>query len=113
MSSSWGHTIQPLVGKQRAAYVFLSPQPWAPFPVTELQVCASCPVTKKTLATYLATYRYVTGRAGRMAFARRHLCGEHAEKFRARYQPTELEAGPAPRHALEQALAPRDTAGAR
>lgn len=36
-------------------------------------------------ATHEGTYRYVTGRAGRVSVARRLLCDTHAASFRAKY----------------------------
>jgi len=97
VSRSWGHTVQRLEGRARVMY--------AAGDRSELHTCGTCRCGSKHLATWLATYRYVTGRAGRVAWARRYLCDDHAERFRRRWQPEE-ESGPAPRHALEQIVAP-------
>lgn len=42
-------------------------------------------------ATHLTSYRYVTGRAGRVGSAERAVCTAHAERFAAKH---EVEIGP-------------------
>jgi hypothetical protein len=56
-------------------------------------------------SAFETTYQYVTGRAGRVSYARKHLCHAHAEKFRAKYGPAELPADAHSRHASEAAFA--------
>jgi len=41
--------------------------------------------------THEASYRFVTGRAGRTSTRRTHLCDEHAAKFAAKYDVTATE----------------------
>ena len=68
-------------------------QSWSPdAPVTELFSCASCPVKAKKLATWVASYEYVTGRGGRSTTAQRRLCDAHAKKFCLEHKIEPLEA---------------------
>lgn len=50
--------------------------------------------------THVAGYRYVTGRAGRVSWAERRVCEDHAARFAQRYQvdigATPAQAGPRP-----------------
>jgi hypothetical protein len=68
MSSSWGHTIRALTADEverskRLGY-------------------AKCAAGKcREQRRYVTTYKYVTGRAGRVSSAQRELCGDHAAKF--------------------------------
>ena len=45
-------------------------------------------------ATHVTSYRYVTGRAGRVSWAERRVCDSHAARFAQRYQ-VEIGAAPA------------------
>lgn len=80
MGSSWGHAIAPLTpDDQRTVGAWHH---------------GECAIGKcAEPARWLGTYRYVTGRAGRVSWARRFMCDGHAEKFRKKYQPTEGEVG--------------------
>lgn len=84
-SKSWGHAISVL---PRGA-----PQRRHP-----------CAARCDQIATHLAVYNYVTGRAGRISFASRGLCDLHAERFRAKHGLPEPEVAAAPRHALERLI---------
>lgn len=86
--ASRGHTIRPIE------------------PHRSSEPCVSCrgPWAERTAATWVVTYRYVTGRAGRTSFAERRVCDAHAAKFRARWHPAELDVGGGERHALDQVL---------
>jgi hypothetical protein len=84
-SRSWGHTIS--AGPRRYA-------DGRPFE-------CSTPRCKEP-AVAVGTYSYVTGRAGRVSYARRDLCDTHAQRFREKYEPQEIAATPS--HALEVAV---------
>lgn len=49
--------------------------------------------------THVISYRYVTGRAGRVSWAERRVCDDHAARFAKRYQ---VEIGPASAAAARQ-----------
>ena len=82
-SKSWGHTLQKL-----------PPSSWG----RDHPCAARC----EQLATHLSTYKYRTGRAGRIAWASRGLCDVHADRFRAKHDLPEPDVATAPRHALER-----------
>jgi hypothetical protein len=69
--------------------------------------CTLGKVTHNEPATYASSYSYVTGRAGRVSWARKRICADHAVKFAAKYDldinavPTE---GARPKHALDRIL---------
>ena len=95
MSRTWNHTIRPIVGSQKARVTFHETQSWNPdAPVTDLFECASCPVKAKKLATWVASYEYITGRGGRTSTAQRRLCDEHAKKYCLAHGTEPLEAEP-------------------
>lgn len=98
MSGSWGHTLRPLTKAEIAA----AAQGDAAFPDSRWRdsQCRSPRCTDE--ARWEGTYRYVTGRSGRVSWARKRLCDGHADRFRAKYQPTQAQ-GPAA-HATEQVV---------
>lgn len=102
MSGSWGHTLRRLAEEEVWDRFTIGGEA-----VAERRECASCRGVRAP-ATWLATYNYVTGRAGRVSWARRYLCDAHAEAFRRRYGAEEV-AGPVPRHMLERLLGPEQS----
>jgi hypothetical protein len=90
-SNSWGHALQRLTPEQLA------------------DLCrwdGTCRAGRgcEEPTTHLGAYNYVTGRAGRISWARRYMCDSHAEKFRAKHELPEPETAPTPRHALERII---------
>lgn len=71
MSNSWGHTVN-FASKKDA--------PW--LDEGSLCVVRGCPHT----IAFRTTYRYVTGRAGRVSRADRYICEEHARKFATKHK---------------------------
>ena len=92
MGNSWGHTIRPLSD----AEVERARDSWG-------RACRT-PRCDET-ALFEATHQYVAGRGGRVSHARKRLCGAHAEKFRAKYEPVELPAEAPSQHLSEAAFA--------
>jgi hypothetical protein len=90
MSNSWGHAIRRLTepeAEQRARHG---------------QTCTGRCVAP---ATYATTYSYVTGQAGRVSWAERYACDEHAARFAAKHGlslPAEPIVGPV--HASDAAV---------
>lgn len=72
---SWGHAIRPLTEQEQASNAR-----------TGRATCATGRCTEQ--ATHLTTYRYVTGRSGRVSSAARGVCPTHAEKFAAQHNLT-------------------------
>jgi hypothetical protein len=90
MSNSWGHSVRPLTEADLARNKRLG---WE-----------KCRTGKcQEPATHATHYNYVTGRAGRVSWSERHVCTAHAEKFAASHG-VEIEAAPAPEHALSRLL---------
>jgi hypothetical protein len=56
-------------------------------------------------ARWWGSYRYVTGKAGRVGTARRPLCDAHAEGWRRRYGARDLEQPGRPVNATERGFA--------
>jgi hypothetical protein len=88
-TGSWGHTLRP----RPAEYTS---------PAWDRCSAPRCAEPSR----WLATYNYVTGRAGRTSFARKLYCDLHAERFRVKHSPAENDQlnGPAPRHAVERLI---------
>lgn len=95
MSNAWGHTLRRLTDDERWNRFVIGGRA-----VSERRQCASCR-GEKSPADWLATYNYVTGRAGRVSWARRYLCDRHADAFRRRHGAAEID-GPVPRHMLDR-----------
>lgn len=90
MSNSWGHAIRRLTDGERDQQYRLG-----------YRCSGKC--TEK--ATFATSYRYVTGRAGRVSWAERYACDTHAQRFAAKHDlelPT--EAAEAQVHATRVAL---------
>jgi hypothetical protein len=47
--------------------------------------CTLGRVTHNEPATYVSSYNYVTGRAGRVSWASKRICAQHAEQFAAKH----------------------------
>jgi hypothetical protein len=76
-AKSWSHTIGPVAfdvaaSDARRAGVGMRPN------CCSGRGCEATPVAT-------STYRYVTGRGGRVTTAERHLCAAHAARFAARH----------------------------
>jgi hypothetical protein len=108
MSDSWGHTLQRL-SEQRLAELAASDQRRIERGGGyDYGRCTMGRIaTHQDRATYSASYNYVTGRAGRVSWAEKLVCDEHAAKFAAKHGidlasvPTQRER---PKHASEQAV---------
>lgn len=89
MGSSWDHAVRRLTEEEIA---FRVRQDWP------------CSTGKcRETVSHATSYRYVTGRGGRVSFSERLVCAAHAERFAAKH---EVEVTDAPRreHAIEGAL---------
>ena len=82
MSESWGHAIRALTrGEQVAGFTDRRYH----------RCCAQCHRTEErrhqesSRAFYSSSFRYRTGRAGRIGERHLYLCETHAEKFAQRY----------------------------
>lgn len=108
MSGSWGHALERL-GPERLAELAASDQ-------RRLERgggydygrCTTGRIATHTdRATYEATYNYITGRAGRVSFARKLICDRHAASFAAKHG-IDLATVPVqqqqPRHASEELI---------
>lgn len=96
MGQSWGHTLRPFTAeasayRDRWAIDYASRHPDSPLPTrpdydaegrTLCQYNGKC----RNQASWYGTYRYMTGRAGRISYATRALCESHAEVWRAKYE---------------------------
>jgi len=71
-SRSWGHAIRPLTEQEQASNAR-----------SGRATCGTGRCTEQ--ATHLTTYKYVTGRAGRVSSASRHVCTAHADTFAAKH----------------------------
>jgi hypothetical protein len=94
-ANTWGHTLQKLSEEQRAK-------------LDRWDSACRAPGQRGSRGdgptTHLATYQYVTGRAGRVSFRRIYMCDVHAEKFRAKHNLPAPEVASTPKHALERIL---------
>lgn len=109
MSNSWGHTLEQLSVRhlfdlaRSDARTEARGSEHAYFYGT----CTLGRVTHNEPATYASSYNYVTGRAGRVSWARKLICTDHAVQFAAKHgidinaAPTERQR---PQHASEQAV---------
>jgi len=105
MGESWGHTLERLSAdrlaelERTAARLRLRGR--------QYKSCTVGRMDHLQPATYVATYNYVTGRAGRVSWASKRLCDDHAAKFAAKHG-IDLAAVPVqderPKHALERLL---------
>lgn len=89
MGESWGHSVRILPPEERERLVRSGLK------------CSSGRCTKE--ATHATSYNYVTGRSGRVSWAERSACREHADRFAAKHQ-VEITEAAAPQHASERAL---------
>jgi hypothetical protein len=104
-SSSWGHTLERLSAdrlaeQERVAARYAERD-------RRYKSCTFGRMDHLDPAIYVATYNYVTGRAGRVSWACKHVCADHAAKFATKHGidlasvPVQAER---PRHALERIL---------
>lgn len=89
MGESWGHRVRILPQEERERLVRSGLK------------CSSGRCPKE--ATHATSYNYVTGRSGRVSWAERNVCREHADRFVAKHE-VEITEAAAPQHALERAL---------
>lgn len=66
--AAWGHALERLPDKEVGR-----------------RLCRLGRPVHSAPATYLATYDYITGRAGRVSSASKPICDEHAARFANRY----------------------------
>lgn len=90
MGDSWGHTLTRLSSEalakidRRVAH-FREQGYGYDGDLEQARSCTLGRVTHLDRAEYLFTYSYVTGRAGRVSFASKNVCRDHAEKAAAKY----------------------------
>jgi hypothetical protein len=100
-ANSWGHTLQRLSADETARMLHADACDCG---CRRRRLCTIGRRDHQEPATHLATYQYVTGRAGRVSWARRYMCDVHAEKFRVKHDLAVPEVRPTSRHALERIL---------
>lgn len=100
--SSWGHTIRTLREEELWGHSFDADSGRFVLDRTRPRTC-SAPKCIRPIG-FEGTYQYVTGRAGRISYARKPLCATHAERFRAKHGAVEIPAEAQSRHASEQAF---------
>jgi len=106
--SSWGHTLRRLTDAEtaqlRARDAWWETSGLEP-PAARYRDTACRIRGCVEPATHEGSYRYVTGRAGRVSWARRLLCDRHADRFRAKHHPEPGQpSGHAPAVAVRQVL---------
>jgi hypothetical protein len=94
MSKAWGHNVRKLTEEEILQQIN-SGKSWYQFQIEHPQE-GRTPDEKKCIhyerkcrisskcdneCTHLLTYRYVTGRAGRVSFAEKPICEHHAQKY--------------------------------
>lgn len=87
---AWGHTVEAMSPEQAARYRELRQQ------TTKWRQWACVVPRCLRVAQYRVTYRYVTGRGGRVSQARREYCREHAALFSTRHGLTMPAEEPTP-----------------
>lgn len=67
MGNSWGHKVRPLTGEE----------------IKQVWIGKKCKISSKCKndSTYMLTYNYITGRAGRSSSSEKRICKQHAEKY--------------------------------
>jgi hypothetical protein len=103
VSNSWGHTLQRISDERRAE---LAHEPGCTCGCRRYKSCTAGRRDHLQPAAYWFTYSYVTGRAGRVSYASKLLCTDHAAKAAEKYGIDLAEAaeGERPRHASEEAV---------
>ena len=94
MAKAWGHNVRPLTeqeiqsqtnsGKSWYQWKLEHPQEGeTPDESKCIHYERKCRISGKCQneSTYMLTYRYVTGRAGRISYAEKPICEHHAEKY--------------------------------
>lgn len=95
MNKSWGHTVRPLSEEEIQRQIENGKHwyEWQNNHPKEGQVTydeatyihkeRKCRISGKcgNESSFMLTYRYVTGRAGRTSFAEKQICEHHAQKY--------------------------------
>jgi len=97
MGDSWGHTIRPLTTEEIEREAQMREKYGERYYSCRTPRCVE-------RSAFQTTYQYVTGRAGRVSYARKNLCSAHAEKLRAKYEPVEIPAEQRPQHTAQAAF---------
>ena len=90
-AKSWGHAIRRLTPDEIAENEGRHAATVARWPdLSERSWHLDCHVSYRCgrRATHLIQYSYVTGRGGRVSYAQKQVCEEHARKFAEKYKPT-------------------------
>jgi hypothetical protein len=109
MSNSWGHTLERLSDERIAERAHAKACNCG---CRRRRLCTSGRRDHEAPATYLATYNYVTGRAGRVSWASKYVCDDHAAKFAAKHGidlASVLVQVERPKHALERLVSDSST----
>lgn len=100
MSRSWGHGIRSASDSERH-----TSSKWGRVPNVSVQMedgrvvgKRACSVRCQNPVIYVTSYRYVTGRAGRVSAAERAVCAEHGARFAQKHglELPSTEPGPEP-----------------
>jgi hypothetical protein len=86
MSESWGHSLERLSDQRLAELAADDQRRLARGSGYDYGRCTMGRIATHTdRATYVASYNYVTGGAGRVSWASKLVCDEHAAKFAAKH----------------------------
>lgn len=81
MTRSWGHQIRKATAEETASWDRQRGGREGGYPRCSHPRCRAVP-------THVSTYRYVSGKAGRVTGTERLLCDDHAVRFVARHRVT-------------------------
>lgn len=107
MGESWNHELRRIPDAERTARADKAAKHLAEFGSDRYDKCVVGPVARHHVpATYRHVYSYVTGRAGRVSYATREICADHAAKVAVKYgiDLEQVVEGNRPRHASEEAF---------
>lgn len=93
MSNAWGHNVRPLTEAEIQGQIRMGESHYFWYeknsvPTTKtkeycIHLERKCRISKKCQneSTHMLTYRYITGRVGRVSYAEKPICSHHAEKY--------------------------------
>jgi hypothetical protein len=106
MSGSWGHALERLSAERLGELAASDQRRLERGGGYDYGRCTMGRIaTHPDRATHVASYNYITGRAGRVSWAEKLVCDEHAAKFAAKHGidlasvPTQQER---PKHASQE-----------
>jgi hypothetical protein len=104
VSNSWGHAVRRLTGDEIARAEQHDKHSAEVFGREDYAYDTICRTPKcRERVAYEIRYSYVTGRAGRVSWAAKNVCAQHAERFAAKHG-IEITDAPPREHASQQAI---------